>query len=309
MKTQHQLFLAKSPQEFASLVDQAGVSLEDLLSTIPLNGTRSSLVLTGSIPQGLGTAESDVDFMLLTTQALSLPVDHGQWSYSRGAGLDRTSLKIYRQGIEFNLELISSERLQALEAAVGQLVSFGQTGRVADRLPLLEEADLKLLHQLRTAWALRDEDVLIEWRQRFGTSLLALYMAINNFVLLNEYIEDVESHRASDVPGGALLHRTRCSRVRRQDGAGTCKGNQSQRQVDGTPAASCDQGRFSPFAAGVQGSGAGVSPLSAESAIVARYIDDLATLRSQLEAIMKRDAKMAKLLQVFETNVHYIGVH
>jgi hypothetical protein len=308
MKTRHDLHTATTPQQFAKLLESASVSFGDILAPIESGADEAGLMLTGSIPEGLGAAESDVDLMLLTDQPVRLAADHGKWAYSRGADLDRVSLKTYKNGVELCIELLSLDRLGALVDAVDRLVRFSKTaGSLSDGLPLLEEADLKLLHQIRSGWVLRGAPVVSRWREKLGTALLPLYLAINNFVLLNEYFEDLLSHKDTLLPGGAL----HIGRVAATSAAKTIislagetnpnlkwtvhllhKVSSSESQMSQLASIAL------PFL---------FPPLSADPLAVGKYVDGLASLRSQLEAVLKRDPKVASLLRAFERNVHYVG--
>ena len=309
MKQRHELFKAKTASEFLQLVKTADASIDEILSVVLPPAIQHGLVLCGSLAEGLGTAESDIDLLVLVDNFDALLVDRNQnWTYNRGAELDRSSAKVYRHGMEFNVEVVALDRLDALSEAVQQLIQFSRTGNAANQLPLLEDTDLKLLHQLRAGWGLKNEEMVDGWRKKFGTALLPIYMTINNFVLYREYLEDVVSVRYSEVPGGALF-------VGRVASTCACKAilalaGETNPNVKWTAhlihkiATSS-----SPFALlASKALPLLFPPFSSDKEVIDEYVQQLVSVGHAIYTILKDDPRISSLLPTFDENVHYIGV-
>ncbi len=314
VKQQHDLYRASSPDAFVARLEAAGISMQEVLSPIRAEALAEQpvgLLLTGSITVGLGSAASDVDLLLLSEKRLPLALDDEQWSYSRGADHNRCSLKRYVNGIELCLDLLSMDRMQALGESVDQLIAFSRTGQSAGAgLPVLEDSDLKLLHQLRTGWVLQGQPEVERWRQRFGCALLPLYLAINNFVLFKEYFEDFLAHRTDDdVPGGALhLGRMVAQSAGRTVLAMAGESNPNPKWLVHLLQRVADRGgALAALARKVLGL---LFPArTADAAVVDAYVAELRAVQAQLDARLKADPSVARMLQAFEAHVHYVGVN
>lgn len=303
-KTRHTLYQAGTAEEFMDALRQTGIKGRDIFEGIPVEGSDVGVMLTGSIPAGLATASSDVDFLLLSHEPLLPEPTAGDQIVVRGATHDSLHLKRHPGGIEVTLELLAMDRLQALGRAVDGLRTFAQEGDASGGLPMLDDADLKLLHRLRTGWVLAAPEYVEQWRNRFGTSMLPMYMAINGFVMFRKYLEDVLAHRHDhDVVGGAL----HIGRLAAQSAARAVLALAEETDPDPKwllhllHRVRITQPELAPLVEQVLP--LLFPPLTANGAAIETYVSDLRSLQFELEWMLKDDPQIEKMLEPFESDI------
>jgi Nucleotidyltransferase domain len=149
-----------------------GVAPEELEGFVRGLSRDETLLLGGSVADGLANRDSDIDLMLL-----------GGLSGGRSVVFLEAECEIsterHPSGLELSVEAWDGSYLERLARRVA-VNSAGLTSRRGlDRLDLLREGDLRLLHRLRTGLALVNAAAADAWRERLAVSTLDAYLVLH----------------------------------------------------------------------------------------------------------------------------------
>jgi hypothetical protein len=154
-----------------------------------------ALLLVGSIPQGIGSPASDIDFVAIVGGEEDLPArfpGDPDIVFAARTGSDRANVVSVRRGLEIDITYITLPGLRTIhEGAVGQGV-----------MPPL--SDVKLLAQIRRGWTLQATDTFQSVLKTFRDDpLLDVRSCVRAFVGALKTLEDAAAARA-DSPALAL---------------------------------------------------------------------------------------------------------
>lgn len=193
----------KNAEEFLAA---RGLSLGDVAGCVPEVLPWETVLFGGSIPEGLANADSDVDLLLLgdTQVAASHVMQHceSELVYKPRLG----PLKIQIESVRTSHLEMLARRMEATTAAYDN--PAGVT-----RVHVFADADLRVLHRVRTGVCLQHPQVAEKWRERLHTDYLARYMLVffigQHFARREDTIgEGREGRRESTLWGikGMLTH-------------------------------------------------------------------------------------------------------
>jgi predicted nucleotidyltransferase len=200
-KRSHSLFGHASAATFTDALAREGINLATLLGSLTAGDEAPGVLLVGSLAEGLGTAESDVDLLVLLGSRDDLVISTQDFVFTQGRIVE---LLRYQEGVELNLEFLFWDDLVALvNPLVDMAPALYDPSRVTS-LPLLTYAELRLLHRLRTGWPLSGHTTVARWVDELLVHLLPTYVTLRNYMDFHELLEDASS--ALDGPPGALTH-------------------------------------------------------------------------------------------------------
>lgn len=171
---------------------QRGLAMEDLAGYVrPLDDTEC-LLLVGSIADGLGNADSDVDLMLIGRRGQS-----GGFSISRPQHDIETVLPTAEA--EVSVETFEAEQVSSLEPIMAAAAAAFENPEGADSVPVLNtQEEIKLLHRLATGIPLVNPGVVEQWRTRLRLDVFPEVFALGASILHFAHREDGLSHVLED---------------------------------------------------------------------------------------------------------------
>lgn len=200
-KRRHSLFGHVNAETFTDALTREGVSLAALLGSLTAGDEAAGVLLVGSLAEGLGTPQSDVDLLVLLGNRDDIVMSAQDFVFTQGRIVEFLR---YQEGIEFNLEFLFWDDVVALvNPLVDMAPALYDPSRVTS-LPLLTYAELRLLHRLRTGWPLSGHATAARWVDELLVHLLPTYVTLRNYMDFHELLEDAWSAR--EAPPGALTH-------------------------------------------------------------------------------------------------------
>jgi hypothetical protein len=199
LKRRHGLARCRSGDDLKAALAQEGIDLLELLQTEVRPTAPFGLLAAGSLAEGFGTPASDVDLLMLVEDVSCVSprrqvVTVGtQWS---------KDFVLYRNGIEFDIEVFDWSRTQALVAAFLSLGPALYRPWDLGEVPIIPWNGIQFLHRLRSGWTLAGEEIVARWRDELLVPLLPTYLAALRFVSHKELLEDAFAVR--DGPEGAV---------------------------------------------------------------------------------------------------------
>ena len=161
---------------------QIGRSVEDLIDSVLPRETRRAILLTGSLAEGIGSAVSDIDLMVVIGRediAHIAPSGPATVKSTATGGLELAIIDCVLEGLEVDIALVSGPRLGRICAALGR-------GGVA-----LGEEDIRVLARLKRGWVLDDASGYLAafpgLRDRLS---LEIYCATTYYSLALKRLED-----------------------------------------------------------------------------------------------------------------------
>jgi hypothetical protein len=197
-KRSHQLFGLPGPAEFLQRLGAQGIPLVDLVARHLAPGAKpEAILLSGSLAEGQGNAESDIDILVLVESALDLAPERHSLRLTTGQS---SEVLVYCDGLEFNLEFVARDQQARLLASLVALAPALYDASEVERFTIIERFDLRFLHRLRTGWVLEGDNAVERWRDEFLVDLMPTYLAIRYFFEYRESAEDLASLRLSHPP-------------------------------------------------------------------------------------------------------------
>jgi hypothetical protein len=194
-KRPHDLHRCASAEEFRENFEaRLGRTITDFVDGV-VPAKRRAILLTGSIPDGIANAVSDVDLMVVAD------VDGAVKLKASGFGGGPASIKAGRPGalelavvdgvvggVETDIALISGPRLAALSDAL-------ERGGVS-----LQEDEIRTLGRIKRGWIMADEgDYFAEFPGLLGGLTLEIYCATTYYSLALKRLEDAFAAQRSDA--------------------------------------------------------------------------------------------------------------
>lgn len=200
-KRRHSLHECKNVDEICERLMQSGIDLSKLVGDLVTRDCKRSILITGSIAEGMGTPESDLDVMVLVDSYRDLIRARDMLNLRTGHSQE---VLTYANGVEINIDFMARDRLMPLMASLVALLPSMYDPRDLDHIPFISATDLQFLHRLRTAWVLEGWEIANTWRSEFMVNLLPLYLSVKNYVDGVELLEDSFS-MVGEPTGTAIL--------------------------------------------------------------------------------------------------------
>lgn len=185
---------SRDKAEFLHNLQSLGISSESIFDVLGVDRSKTTLLLTGSLVQGMATGASDVDLICLSAAPYEPGGVSGDIVWKAGAGLSDFTLKLYRSGAELDVELYTSSSLSTLMGSTESLFHFMKGPEKRDSIPVLEFHELKFLHDIRTAWVLWNPVEYEKWLSALHAAYLPTYCIVNSLMESSEYLEDAFSN-------------------------------------------------------------------------------------------------------------------
>jgi hypothetical protein len=197
-KGSHNLHSHNNPEEIVGLLSTDGVDLVEMaLSFANSNPAKLGVVFTGSLAEGIGSPYSDIDLLVLSDdEGASKGVVPGEVSLHTG---NLTETLIYKPPYEIHIALLPHDSLahvgRELSAALPALEDPEKLGSY----PVINYADVKLLHRIRTGIPIFGTELVERWRLELYSEFLPLYLAAFHYVYVLEMVEKLRGLAARSV--------------------------------------------------------------------------------------------------------------
>ena len=207
-KREHTLYLCRDPESLERALAEQGIIIDDVLREHGIDLGSSGVLLTGSLSEGFGSASSDVDLMVLMEDDAGTGSLTGRAEGSVGfrAKISREYLH-YQAGVEINIEIVSRPSMRHALSSFIQIAPALYDPSQLTAVPLLPARERRILHRLRTGWALRGADTVAIWRDELFTELFPTYVVLARYIGHLELLEDVAAHAGESDDTFALTAR------------------------------------------------------------------------------------------------------
>jgi hypothetical protein len=203
-KRPHQLHECQDLGQLLGALARHGVDPNQIARDLVKTDVQYGLLAVGSIPEGMGTATSDVDFLVLIDHAAGLAQRRS--GISMNHGISREVL-LYHNGLEINIDLVSRDMLLPVMESLMTVASIMYEPDRVSMLPILDSVTVRLLHRLRTGWPLTGGTMITQWRDEYMVEILPMYLAAKYYVYSLEWLERACSQTAG--PPGAVAYLSR----------------------------------------------------------------------------------------------------
>lgn len=191
-KLPHDLHLSADAEELLGNLKARDIDLLAAVDEHVEHADEVSVLVTGSICEGLGSASSDIDALVLLRDRKNRKKIAKMLELTAGKTRD---VVFYRNGIEINIELTARDDLNEL---ILDLVTVGDSIYNPDGLPALPNLEVwkrQFMHRLRTGWVVRNPDEVDMWRDEFFVEILPLYQSVFCYFSSVEMYEDAWANR------------------------------------------------------------------------------------------------------------------
>lgn len=307
MKQRHDLWQSRNPSDFCSRISAMGVDLGSIVKNLSKSPDDTSLLVVGSIAEGLGNAESDVDLLLLVENESVLDTDaHADWSFTTGEPYKPATVKYFPNGVELDIEICVLDMATPLKQSTDRLLQFMQRPSESYGIPKLQFLEHRFLHQLRRGWSASNDTVAAKWRANFNVEYLHVYSIASNYIEYMELLEDVNSARRK----GDLLDVANVGRVCAEYGAQALLGLAGEtnptRKWIAHLLRNMGDGDSSTLALTRQA----ISVLFPQSNMSAddadKYVNDLKFFGDNLRTAINSHTSLGKVLDSLFTKLHYL---
>ncbi len=177
------------PEQVRNRIAQAGLTAADLQAVLGWPAT-DGLIFAGSLADGTGRRESDLDFVVLREsegQFTDLIADRGfePAEVTRSSFVDRL-LRVVG-GIEFDIWVVDREQASPLRQVLASSVT--PQGELLS-LPGLQYLEMKLLTRLYRVTVLQSPATVESWRQALRVSALPVIKIAGGLVGCLSFLED-----------------------------------------------------------------------------------------------------------------------
>jgi len=181
--------MALAKQNASSFLKRWNMRVEDLAGYVrPLDDTET-LLLVGSVPEGLANPLSDVDLFIIGDRELDEGVVINESDFQE------MSINV-TNGPEINVEYWHSKDLEQLERRLDNVFTLlrdpSLVGGVSKlkRIERFDDTELLILHRIRMGLVLANAENAEKWRQRLFLDQLPLYVILHGLGTHNIYRED-----------------------------------------------------------------------------------------------------------------------
>lgn len=180
------------PEQVRRRIAQAGLTAQDLQAVLGWPAS-DGLIFAGSLADGTGRRESDLDFVVLHEgdgQFTDQIADRGfePAEVTRSSFVDRLLTVV--GGIEFDIWVVDREQASPLRQVLASSVT--PQGELLS-LPGLQYLEMKLLTRLYSATVLQSAATVESWRQALRVSALPVIRIAGGLVGCISYLEDAWS--------------------------------------------------------------------------------------------------------------------
>ena len=158
----------------AAIAD-SGLDLDALVASLVIDPTTVSVLLVGSLAEGLGTAASDVDLLVLADSPADRRTDASGAVHFDAATVE---FRRFEHGMEINPELAFRSEMRPVVGAFLELAPLLYQPEAPARFPRLTPRQIRLLHRLRTGVVWRGPEQVDMWRDELYTQLLPPYLTL-----------------------------------------------------------------------------------------------------------------------------------
>ena len=163
----------RARRNLEQFLNAQGVLFVEFVDIVHHLAPDGSIVVTGSVPEGLANCESDIDVLVLGE-------DHLRAERVMRFGETEHAFNQSHEAIKLHIRTLTATSLEILSARVNDgLLAFGNP-EASKRLDLLGEDDLRTLHRIRTGVCIRGDEVVSNWRDRLRCDYLPHYMVTLN---------------------------------------------------------------------------------------------------------------------------------
>lgn len=180
------------PEQVRHRIARAGLTAEDLQAVLGWPAS-DGLIFAGSLADGTGSRESDLDFVVLhdgegrfTDQIADRGFEPAE--VTRSSFVDRLLTVV--GGIEFDIWVVDREQASPLRQVLASSVT--PQGELLS-LPGLQYLEMKLLTRLYSATVLQSAATVESWRQALRVSALPVIRIAGGLVGCISYLEDAWS--------------------------------------------------------------------------------------------------------------------
>lgn len=188
----------------ANFLSRWDIRLEDLLGYIrPVKDTETVL-LVGSITDGLANQLSDIDLLFIGDGEL------GEGFVQRGHGSEEAENKL-PGGQQINLEYWQADALEKIRERLSVNLDLirNPSSRAGGGINKFNISELRLLHRIRTGVALTNGELADHWRERLRLEELAGYLLLMgigmHFIYREDAIAQVE-YEGDALAACSMLH-------------------------------------------------------------------------------------------------------
>jgi hypothetical protein len=307
MKTRHDLWQARTADDFAARTLALGIDLKEMIATLSNAPQDTALMVVGSVAEGLANPESDVDLLLLVDSGEVLRKStQADWSFSTGEAYKPATVKFFPKGVELDIEVCVLDRASTLKATTDTLMKFMSAPDSADGIPKLQTQEQRFLHQLRKSWVVANDPVAERWRRDLSVSHLPIYSMVTNYIDYMELLEDVVSAlRKNDLLDVANVGRV-CAEYGAQSLLGL--GNETNPSRKWLAHLLTDLGRGKPELKPLTDAALGLlfpAPDMSEAS-GAQYVQNLRAFGLRLKKIMDGNVSLHRMFDMLFSKLHYI---
>ena len=150
---------------------QWSIRLDDLREYAGAVGDNEFLLLVGSIPEGLANSASDIDLLMVGERKSEGALIIGDTGY------EESSARL-PGGQEINIEYWRPEDLQQIQRRMTNTIATLRDPAALQKIEVFNEAELLLLHRLKSGVVLANPDAAERCRERLFLTLLADYSVL-----------------------------------------------------------------------------------------------------------------------------------
>jgi predicted nucleotidyltransferase len=159
-----------------------GLDLDALVADLVIDPAAVSVLLVGSLAEGLGTTASDVDLLVLADSPADQRAGGVVLAHDGGATVE---FRCFEHGMEINPELAFRSEMRPIVGAFLELAPLLYQPDAQVRFPRLTRHQIRLLHRLRTGVTWSGPERVEMWRDELYTKLLPPYLALR-------YVSDLD---------------------------------------------------------------------------------------------------------------------
>jgi hypothetical protein len=156
---------------------------EDLLTHMRPVRPSETVLLVGSIADGLANELSDIDLLLIGDGELA------EDFIQRDATSDESAVRL-PSGQEINFEYWHTDNIKQLRQRMSANFELMVNPEPKGSFTKLIDSELRLLHRLRTGIVLANPEIASYWREEMKLELLPVYMLLSGVAMHFTYRED-----------------------------------------------------------------------------------------------------------------------
>lgn len=161
--------IIQAEQNATSFLQKYNLRLEDLPSLVP-PGKHISIMLAGSIAEGLANQKSDLDLIVISNEKISLGLEITE---------DECAIYncIHKNGIEINIEQYNFSTIERLAHSMRIAKSVFENPQASSSIPIITSvSDMRIMHRLRTSVCIYGKDSYHEIQGTLLSDFFPLYM-------------------------------------------------------------------------------------------------------------------------------------